>query len=98
MSKVEITEAADRDLFEIYVYSHRHHGQAQAERYLHGLDACFRRLAEMPRMGRSVDYIRRGYFRFEHAKHSIFYIILEDGIRVVRVLHARMDPQRHLED
>ncbi|HEX8663078.1 MAG TPA: type II toxin-antitoxin system RelE/ParE family toxin [Beijerinckiaceae bacterium] len=97
MPRVEITEAADRDISEIYVYSHRRYGEAQAERYLLGLDACFERLAEMPRMGRNIDHIRTGYFRFEHARHTIFYIILKDGIRIVRVLHASMDPQRHLE-
>lgn len=98
MPKVEISEAADRDLTDIYTYSHREHGAAQADRYLLGLDACFEHLAEMPRMGRNIDHIRRGYFRFEHARHSIFYIILEDGIRVMRVLHARMDVQRHLNE
>ena len=96
MPSVELTEAADRDLFEIYNYTHRQHGEVQAERYLLGLDACFRRLAAMPRIERSIDHIRPGYFRFEHAKHTIFYVILKDGIRIVRVLHARMDPQRHL--
>ncbi len=59
---------------------------------------AFNRLAEMPRMGRSIDYVRIGYFRFEHARHAIFYVILKGGIRIVRVLHASMDPQRHLSE
>jgi toxin ParE1/3/4 len=96
MPSVELTEAADRDLSEIYAYSYRHYGEAQAERYLLDLDACFRRLAEKPKMGRSVDHIRPGYFRFGHAKHAVFYTLLSDGIRVVRVLHVRMDAPQHL--
>lgn len=64
--------------------------------YLLALNDCLLRLAEMPRLGRSIAQLRAGYFRFEHAKHTIFYTIIPGRIRVVRVLHQRMDPERHL--
>jgi plasmid stabilization system protein ParE len=44
----------------------------------------------------AADYIRSGYCRFEHARRTIFYTKIKDGIRVVRVLHEAMDPERHL--
>jgi toxin ParE1/3/4 len=94
--RVELSEAADRDLIEIYLYSHRQFGEAQADAYLLSLEACFSRLAQSPRLGRSAEHLRPGYFRFEHASHTIFYTLLDEGIRVVRVLHERMDPDRHL--
>jgi toxin ParE1/3/4 len=47
-------------------------------------------------MGRSIDHLRPGYFRFEHARHTVFYVKVERGIRIMRVLHERMDPDRHL--
>ena len=96
MAKFEITEAADRDLTDIYIYSHRQFGEQQADRYLLSLEECFARLAEMPKLGRSIESLRAGYFRFDHASHTIFYTIAVGGIRIVRVLHQRMDPERHL--
>lgn len=96
MAKVEITEAADRDLTDIYLYSHREFGERQADRYLAGLEDCFRQLSERPLFARSADHLRHRYRRFEHGSHIIFFVTIEDGIRVVRVLHRRMDVKRHL--
>lgn len=96
MPRVEITEAADRDLTEIYLYSHREFGEQQADRYLAGLDDCLQALAKRPLSARSADRLRPGYRRFEYGSHIIFFVTIEDGIRVVRVLHQRMDVKRHL--
>jgi len=51
---------------------------------------------QFPELGRSIAYLRRGYFRFEHKSDTVFYVRSGEGIRVVRVLHERMDPERHL--
>jgi toxin ParE1/3/4 len=96
MTTVEITRAADRDLQEIYRYTFLTHGERQADRYLEGLDDCFRRLAEHPFIGRSAERLRPGYRRFEYGAHVVFFISIDRGIRVVRVLHQRMEPQQHL--
>jgi len=55
------------------------------------------RLARFPELGRSIGRLRRGYFRSEHASHTIFYVRFAEGIRVIRVLHERMDPERRLQ-
>lgn len=96
MANFELTEAADRDLTEIYRYSYLNFGTGQADAYLSALELCFARLAQFPQIGRSIDHVRRGYFRFEHARHTVFYVRIEQGVRIVRVLHERMDPDRHL--
>lgn len=92
----ELSEAADGDLTEIYLYSHRQFGERQADAYLASLDDCFMRLARTPMIGRSIEHIRAGYLRFEHASHTVFYVRTERGVRIVRVLHESMDPERHL--
>jgi toxin ParE1/3/4 len=61
-----------------------------------GLANCFAQLSEMADMGRRIDHIRAGYYRFTHARHLIFYKKIEGGVRIVRVLHIAMDPERHL--
>jgi len=96
VASFELSAAADRDLTGIYRYSYRPFGWQQADVYLHSLDQCFARLAQFPQLGRSIDHLRPGYFRFEHASHTIFYLRAEQGIRVIRVPHERMDPERHL--
>ncbi|MEO5327450.1 MAG: type II toxin-antitoxin system RelE/ParE family toxin [Magnetococcus sp. THC-1_WYH] len=79
---------ADDDLTEIYIHTHRHFGEAQADAYLMGLDACFRNLADQPAMGRRVDDLREGYLRWDYERHAIFYKLQPAGIVVMRVLHG----------
>ncbi|TWS22632.1 type II toxin-antitoxin system RelE/ParE family toxin [Tsukamurella sputi] len=40
--------------------------------------------------------IRDGYRRYTVGSHLIFYRARSEGVDVVRVLHQRMDPTRHL--
>ncbi|MDP2295786.1 MAG: type II toxin-antitoxin system RelE/ParE family toxin [Pseudolabrys sp.] len=96
MATFELSEAADRDLTGIFAYTYRQFSPEQADAYLLALEECFTRLAQFPQLGRSIDHLRPGYFRFEHARHTVFYVRRERGIRVIRVLHERMDPERHL--
>jgi toxin ParE1/3/4 len=96
MATFELSRAADGDLNEIYIYSYRTFGAAKADAYLLSLEKCFDQLAEFPGMGQSIDHLRRGYFRFPHASHAVFFVRASGGIRIVRVLHQRMDPERHL--
>ena len=47
-------------------------------------------------MGRPRDDLRPGY-RALQINHHIAYYIIEPGIiRIIRVLHERMDPDRHI--
>ncbi len=96
MAKFELTEAADRDLTGIYRFTYLRFGAEQADKYLLALENCFAQLADFPQLGRSIEHLRRGYFRLEHERHTIFYIRTKTGVRIVRVLHERMDPERHL--
>ena len=61
-----------------------------------GLHRAFGTLAAFPDAGRDIGALRSGYLRFEHERHSIFYRKTDAGILVVRVLHQRMRPERHL--
>ena len=53
-------------------------------------------LAEFPDLGRDAGRIRPGYRQMETASHTVFYRRIADGILIVRVLHQRMDFERHL--
>jgi toxin ParE1/3/4 len=61
-----------------------------------GLHRAFETLAALPDSGRDVGQLRAGYRRFEYERHSIYYRKTDLGIPVVRVLHQRMMPGKHL--
>ncbi len=96
MASVELSGAADQDLAEIYSYMHRQFGAQNAEVYVVSLENCFEWLAQRPIRGKPVGYLRDGYLRFEYAGHTIWYVAVEDGVRIVRVLSARLDPERRI--
>ena len=62
--------AATKDLADIDQYSVREWGEAQADRYLNQLEACFFRLAKNPLLGRECSTIRPGLRRIEHGTYG----------------------------
>jgi toxin ParE1/3/4 len=84
------------DLVEIADYTVDTWGLEQANRYMSGLESCFKQLAGTPGIGRKCDRIRAGYRRMEHKMHVVIYRVDKDGIFISRILHQRMLPSRHL--
>ena len=68
----------------------------QAERYTEDLRRAIETIARDPRKGRPCNQIRRGYRKYSVGAHVLFFHVVAHGIEVVRVLHQRMDFQRHL--
>ncbi len=79
-------------------YTLRVWGEDQTFRYLDDLEACCRKLADHPGLGRKCDDIRPGLRRLEHGSHIIFYRQQAKGILVTRILHQRMLPGRQPVD
>ncbi|WP_368072138.1 type II toxin-antitoxin system RelE/ParE family toxin [Actinomyces sp. oral taxon 175] len=42
------------------------------------------------------DEVRPGYRSRAVGSHVVFYVISDGGVDVIRVLHQRMDPDRHV--
>jgi toxin ParE1/3/4 len=87
---------ADADLEAIAAYSLEQWGLARAERSILALHRTFEMLAEFPDIGRDASGLRPGYRKMETASHSVFYRKTAQGVPIVRVLHQRMDHERHL--
>lgn len=94
MKGYRLTVRAERDITDIYLYTAREFGLARADLYVNGLFDRIEKLVEAPELGRAIE--RAGYRCLIHESHSIFYRTESDAILVVRVLHARMDPDRRL--
>jgi toxin ParE1/3/4 len=90
--KHRISQRAERDLKDIYVYTRQQFGQSQAEKYLRELDAVFGLLSEHPDMGRLYDGRTH---QFVHGKHIILYRSSSNGIIIGRIFHGA---QRHSQD
>ena len=94
MAQVILSGRAKADLLSIGAYTLRGWGEAQAVRYLDGLEQCTKMLADSPGLGRQCDWIRPGLYRFETGRHVVFYRRRADGVFVVRILHQSMLPDR----
>jgi toxin ParE1/3/4 len=87
---------ARRDLEDIWDHTAKTWGPAQAEIYLRQIETSLATIAQEPMIGRACDEIRAGYRKFPAGSHIVFYRIDADTIDVVRILHQRMDIDRHL--
>jgi len=100
MAHVRIQEAAALRLDEIYRYTRRQWGAAQAERYLHGLFDAFAAIGTPQIVSRPVpaDFGVEGFF-FRYAKHVVYWRKLSDGdIGIVTVLHEKMHQLERLRE
>jgi toxin ParE1/3/4 len=92
-----LSPAAQAGLEQIWDYTRDRWGLDQAEQYLRELQRAIERAAANPRVGRDCDEIRPGYRKLAAGSHTLFYRVTgERAIDVVRVLHQRMDIDRHL--
>ncbi|GAA1653985.1 type II toxin-antitoxin system RelE/ParE family toxin [Nocardia ninae] len=97
MSRYLLSPAAQADLEKIWDYTCEQWNPGQAETYLRELQHAIERAAADPRIGHPCEEIRAGYRSLAAGSHTLYYRVLDDDtIDVVRVLHQRMDVDRHL--
>ena len=96
MSRYVLSPCARADLEDIWVYSAQRWGTDQAEDYIRLLQNAIETVAEEPRRGRACGEVRKGYRRYPAGSHVLFYRNVKAGIDIVRILHSRMDFERHL--
>ena len=90
-SGLRVTPRAAKDLREIARYTLENWGRKQRDAYLRELDRRFLWLAEHPELGKSRPDVREGYHSYPQGSHVVFYLIRDDGIDIIGVLHQRMD-------
>ena len=87
MPQVTRRPLAETDILEIWDYI-ADDSLAAADRWVDRLDEQFRVLATQPMMGRARDELAPGVRSFLFGRYVIFYVPLDNGIDVVRVLHG----------
>jgi toxin ParE1/3/4 len=96
VTRCVLSPRAQADLEGIWDYTASRWDAKQAELYVRQIQSAIERIARDPRLGRPCDDIRAGYRKFPAASHVLFYRLTDRGVDVVRILHSRMDFDRHL--
>ena len=97
MTAFTVSNKAKADLRDIGRYTQRQWGIDQRTKYLSALDSCFHEIAAKHIEGIECSYMRPDYRSWPVGKHVVFFRWLNDGlVEIVRVLHQRMEPTRHL--
>ena len=97
MPEVTRRPTARRDLVERFVYLAENAGLNTADRFLECAEASFNDLARQPLIGAPLKLTHpdlagmRKWRVKEFDSHLIFYLPRDDGVSIVRVLHAAQD-------
>ncbi|MGB7916243.1 MAG: type II toxin-antitoxin system RelE/ParE family toxin [Rhodomicrobium sp.] len=96
MSGYVLSPRAKADPDDIWDYTERNWGTEQAKAYIRLIGAAIQTLAISPALGKACDHIQEGYRKYPAGSHVVFFRLTDRGINVVRILHRRMDFDRHL--
>jgi toxin ParE1/3/4 len=98
--KYKISQAASRDIENIWLYTIGKWSIEQADRYFNLIMDEIEYLAEDPKSGKDYSIVRKGYFRSQIKSHFIFYKINRKNqeIEIIRILHQRMDIETRLNE
>ena len=93
MPRIERTYPARDDLQQIWFYVAQHNLNA-ADRLIDRFEHTLQSLARRPMMGESADHFRAGLRRFTQGNYVLYYQPIDNGVRLIRVLHGA----RRIED
>lgn len=97
MSGYVLSPAAQHDLDEIWDYTAARWNVAQADRYILGIRDTCSILASDNRTARSIEGVRKGYYKASVGSHFVIFRYNREGVVVTRVLHQRMDVTTQLK-
>jgi len=87
----KLSAEADKDIEAIFDYTELEYGLQKAADYTLQFSAVFQQLTQDPELGRARNEIKNGLRSLVQNKHIVFYRVLKDHIRIVRILHCRSD-------
>jgi len=90
---------AEADLTEIWFYSAEQWSLEQADQYIDALVSRFEWLCANPSLWKARPDIADGLYSYQQQSHLIYFRINQVApqvIEIVRVLHGRMDPSKHV--
>jgi toxin ParE1/3/4 len=86
MGSYRLTPDAVDDLWRIYQWGFRKHGEAAADEYYFAFFDRFEQLAEQPYLYQAVDDIRKGYRQSVCGVDTIYYCVVGDTVEIMNIL------------
>lgn len=96
MPTFRLTPDAKASLMRIALYTQQTWGKKQRRIYMKNIDDCFHKLAVSPMQGKARPEIFHALRSHPVGRHIAYYMIRDDYIVIVNVLHDRMDPIRQI--
>ena len=90
-----LTAPAKEDLLSIWEYTTDRWNEQQADQYIDTLDTRFVWLTNTSSQWNPRPEMGNGIYTFPEQSHVIVFWELQSDIEILRVLHRRMDLQRH---
>jgi len=94
--KYVLSNAASKDLEEIYMYGYIKFGEQQADDYAQSIENKIEIICDNPKIGRLDERVNPAIRRFECERHVVFYDIADDSVSIIRILHGSTDYVQYL--
>jgi toxin ParE1/3/4 len=92
--RLALTRLAQQDLQDLLQFSLETWGSEQLDRYADALLAGLTRLLDFPGIGKTRDDLIEGARMYAIEQHVVIYSVRGRTLRVLRILHRRMDIAR----
>ncbi|PCJ21873.1 MAG: plasmid stabilization protein [SAR86 cluster bacterium] len=86
MASYKLTANAEEDLWRIYQWGFRHHGEAAADEYYSAFFDRFEQVAEQPLLYSTAEDIRKAYRSCVCGVDTIYYRLNESGVEIMAIL------------
>ena len=96
--KLEFTEEAEADFRSLLQYTRATWGVEQQDLYADRVMSAILELLAHPQLGSVRNDLAPDLRNLRAGQHVVFYRVYESSIRIVRILHAKMDPGVHLHE
>lgn len=83
-----LSEAAKRDLKNIYRFGYHKFGEQQAEKYFNGLIACFEEISKNPLQFQRIPELG-DYHRCVYISESIYYRIVDERVEIMAIIESQ---------
>jgi len=99
MNKFHLSKKAKVDIDKIYLFTAQNWSLKHADTYFDLIQKQMQFAADNPEIGRIYPYKNSKYRGIKIKSHIVFYtIIKETEIKIVRILHQKMDIESKLEN
>ena len=98
MLRFEISELALDDLDKIWEFTAEQWSNEQANRYYNEIFSAIGKICENADIGKPIDDVKKGHRRTIVRSHMIIYKTIGTIVFIDRILHQKMDVEKHLNE